>query len=144
MMRKTLLLSTALTLGALNPALAGGPVVVTEEPVVAEAKPASSAGMLIPILLLAAVAVAVASGNDDDTPPPSPSDIRFKEDIQRIGTNHLGLGVYRFRYKGLSGVWEGVMAQEVAVMHPTAIRHLPQGYMAVDYARLGLDLKQVA
>ena len=117
---------------------------VAEEPVVAEAKPASSAGILIPILLLAAVAVAVAGGNDDDTPPPGPSDIRFKEDIQRIGTNHLGLGVYRFRYKGLSGVWEGVMAQEVAVMHPTAIRHLPQGYMAVDYARLGVDLKQVA
>ena len=29
-------------------------------------------------------------------------------------------------------------------MHPAAIRQLPQGYMAVDYARLGLDLKQVA
>lgn len=50
-MRKALLLSTALTLGALNPALAGGPVVIAEEPEVVEAKPASSSGALIPLLL---------------------------------------------------------------------------------------------
>jgi hypothetical protein len=141
-MRKVLLLSTALTLGALNPGFAGGPVVIKEDVVVVEAKPASSTGMLIPLLLIAAI-VLVVSGDDDD-PLPQPSDIRLKEDIQRVGTNHLGLGVYRYRYKGLDGVYEGVMAQEVEVMHPSAIRALPYGYKAVDYAKLGLEMRRVA
>jgi hypothetical protein len=141
-MRKVLLLSTALTLGALNPVFAGGPVVIEDDVVVVEAKPASSTGMLIPLLLIAAIVLAV-SGNDDD-PLPQPSDIRLKEDIQRVGTNHLGLGVYRYRYKGLDGVYEGVMAQEVEVMHPSAIRALPYGYKAVNYAKLGLEMRRVA
>lgn len=141
-MRKVLMLSTALTLGALGPVLAGGPVAVQEEvtPVV-EAKPASSGGLLIPLLLIAAIAVAVSGDNGPSNPA---SDIRLKEDIQRVGTNRLGLGVYQYRYKGLDGVYEGVMAQEVEVMHPGAIRHLPMGYKTVDYAKLGLELKRVA
>lgn len=140
-MRKVLLLSSALTLGTLNPALAGGPVMVVEEPEVVAEKPASSAGMLIPILLLAAIAVAVAS--DDNGTNEVVSDRRLKEDAVRVGTNHLGLGVYQFRYRGLDGVWEGVMAQEVEIMHPGAIRALPQGYKAVDYRKLGLQMRRV-
>jgi hypothetical protein len=142
-MRKVFLMSTALTLGALNPVLAGGPVVVVEdtEPVVEE-KASSSGGMIIPLLLLAAVVAVVVSG--DDEPLAAPSDIRLKEDIRRVGTNHLGLGVYRYRYKGFQGVYEGVMAQEVEVMHPGAIKPLPMGFKAVDYDRLGLSLKRVA
>lgn len=140
-MRKVLLLSTALTLGVLNPALAGGPVVIEDDVVVVEAKPASSGGILLPLLLLAAIVLVVTQG---DEPPIKVSDIRLKEDIQRIGTNHLGLGVYRYRYKGLDGVYEGVMAQEVEVMHPGAIRVLPYGYKAVNYAKLGLEMRQVA
>lgn len=140
-MRKALLLSTALTLGTLNPALAGGPVVVEDDAPVVVEESTSSGGMLIPLLLLVAIAVAV-SGNDD--PQVNDSDIRLKEDIQRVGTNHLGLGVYRYRYKGLEGVYEGVMAQEVEVMHPGAIHLRPGGYKAVDYARLGLEMKRVA
>lgn len=143
-MRKVLLLSTALTLGALTPALAGGPVVVEEDTKVVEAKPASSGGILIPLLLLAAIVAVASSGGDDAPPATAPSDIRLKEDIRRVGTNHLGLGVYQYRYKGMEGVYEGVMAQEVEVMHASAIRMLPQGYKAVDYAKLGLELKRVA
>ncbi len=142
-MRKVLLLSTALTLGVLNPAVAGGPVVVEDDVEVVETKPASSGGVLVPLLLLAAVVAIVASG-DDDEPEAQFSDIRLKEDIRRIGTNRLGLGVYQYRYRGLEGVWEGVMAQEVEVMHPGAVRTLAMGYKAVDYARLGLQLKRVA
>lgn len=142
-MRKFLLLSTALTLGAITPVLAGGPAVVVEEdtPVV-EAQPASSGGMLIPLLLIGVV-IAVAIGGGDDSPP-APSDIRLKHDIRRMGTNHLGLGVYQYRYKGFDGIYEGVMAQEVEVMHPGAIRPLAEGYKAVDYAKLGLSLRRVA
>lgn len=142
-MRKVFLMSTALTLGALNPGLAGGPIVVVEDtaPMVEE-KASSSGGMIIPLLLLAAV-VAVVVGNDDPVEA-QVSDIRLKDDIQRIGTNHLGLGVYRYRYKGMDGVYEGVMAQEVEIMHPGAIRGLPMGFKAVDYGRLGLELRRVA
>lgn len=140
-MRKVFLMSTALTLGALNPAFAGGPVAVVEEdtPVV-EAEPASSGGMLIPLLLIGAVIAIAASGDDS---PPLVSDIRLKEDIRRVGTNHLGLGVYQYRYRGFDGIFEGVMAQDVEVMHPGAIRALPEGYKGVDYAKLGLELRRV-
>jgi Chaperone of endosialidase len=143
MFRKALLMSTALTLGTLNPAMAGGPVVVEEEVEVVEAKPASSSGALIPLLLLVAVLAVAASGGDDE-PVAQASDVRLKEDIRRVGTNRLGLGVYQYRYKGMDGVWEGVMAQEVEVMHPGAIRALPFGYKAVDYGKLGMELKRVA
>lgn len=147
-MRKALLLSTALTLGTLNPASAGGPVIVEDDVEVVEAKPTSSAGLVIPLLLLAVVVAAAASGGDDEAAPPaeviSVSDRRLKEDIRRVGTNHLGLGVYQYRYKGMDGIYEGVMAQEVEVMHPAAIRALPYGYKAVNYARLGLEMKRVA
>jgi hypothetical protein len=142
-MRKALLLSTALTLGALNPALAGGPIVIAEEREVVEAAPASSSGAVIPLLLLGVV-LAIVVSRDDDEPEAAISDIRLKTDVQRVGTNRLGLGVYRWRYKGLDGVWEGVMAHEVAIMHPGAVRALPMGYKAVDYARLGLEMKRVA
>lgn len=142
-MRKVFLMSTALTLGALNPALAGGPIVVVEDtaPMVEE-KASSSGGMIIPLLLLAAVVAVVVSNNDEETV--MVSDIRLKEDIRRVGSNHLGLGVYRYRYKGMDGIYEGVMAQEVEVMHPGAIRRLPEGFMAVNYAKLGLELRRVA
>ena len=141
-MRKVLLLSTALTLGALNPVFAGGPVVVEDDVVVVEAKPASSGGILLPLLLLAAIIVIVTG--DDNEPDVQISDNRLKTDVQRVGTNHLGLGVYRYRYKGLDGVYEGVMAQEVEVMHPGAIRLLPYGYKAVNYTKLGLEMRRVA
>lgn len=141
-MRKALLLTSALTLGVLNPAFAGGPVVVEEE-VVEVTRPASSAGWVLPLLVVIAV-VAIANGDDDADLDPQPSDNRLKEDIQRVGTNRLGLGVYRYRYRGMAGVYEGVMAQEVEVMHPTAVRRLPYGYKAVDYAKLGLRLRRVA
>jgi Chaperone of endosialidase len=82
----------------------------------------------------------------NDDPPAAAfaaSDIRLKEDIRRVGTNHLGLGVYQYRYKGMDGVYEGVMAQEVEILHPGAIKPLPQGYKAVDYASLGLTLRRI-
>lgn len=146
-MQKFLLLSTALTVGTIIPAMAGGPVIVEDDVDVVEQKPASSTGVLIPLLLLAAVIAVASSGGDDDavttTGSTQVSDIRLKEDIRRVGTNHLGLGVYQYRYKGMDGVWEGVMAQEVEVMHPGAIKRLPFGYKAVDYASLGLTMRQV-
>lgn len=145
MIRKALLLSTALTLGILTPGFAGGPVVIEAEPEVVEAKPTSSSGLLIPLLLLAVIVAATSGGGDDGRDRTTTvSDIRLKEDIRRVGTNRLGLGVYRYRYKGMDGVWEGVMAQEVEIMHPAAVVTMPGGYKAVRYDRLGLSTRRVA
>jgi hypothetical protein len=143
--KKILLLSTALTLGTLSASYAGGLAEPVLEPemapaVIEEATSSSSGGIIVAVLLLLLIAAA-ASGSS--TPPPAPSDIRLKEDITRVGTNHLGLPVYTFRYKGLPEVWEGVMAQDVEIMHPNAVRPIGYGFKGVDYARLGLSLKRV-
>lgn len=63
------------------------------------------------------------------------SDRRLKEDIKRVGTLDNGLGVYRYRLKGENHYQIGVMAQEVAEIHPSAIVHDPSGFMKVDYEK---------
>src|SRR5215471_12454930 len=49
------------------------------------------------------------------------SDIRLKTDITRIGTGAHGLPIYTFRYVGESELYEGVMAQDVLPVMPTAV-----------------------
>lgn len=67
------------------------------------------------------------------------SDIRFKRDITLVGRRDDGLGIYRYRYLWSDNVYVGAMAQEVALIHPDAVVRDPlTGYLAVDYARLGL------
>ena len=63
------------------------------------------------------------------------SDRRLKTDIKRVGTLDNGLGVYSYRLKGENHYQIGVMAQEVAEVHPEAIVHDPSGFMKVDYQR---------
>jgi len=80
------------------------------------------------------------------TPPTSGviiSDIRLKEDIQRVGTTALGLPLYRFRYRGQEGAFEGVMAQDVLLVAPEAVSVGPDGYLRVDYVRLGAPFRRV-
>src|SRR5687767_946494 len=72
------------------------------------------------------------------------SDRRLKEDIVRIGEHPLGIGLYLFRYRAPlharfgAGRRLGVMADEVQAVLPDAVVVQPDGYMQVDYARLGL------
>jgi len=71
----------------------------------------------------------------------TPSDIRLKRDIVLIGRLDDGLGLYRYRYRWSDTVYVGVMAQEVALIHPDAIvRDALDDYLRVDYGRLGLKL----
>lgn len=50
------------------------------------------------------------------------SDVRAKEDIERIGTHdELGVGVYKYRYIGDPTPQIGVMAQEVEQVKPEAV-----------------------
>jgi opacity protein-like surface antigen len=70
-----------------------------------------------------------------------PSDIRFKRDIALVGRRDDGLGIYRFKYLWSDTAYIGLMAQEVALIHPEAVvRDQLTGYMRVDYARLGMPL----
>jgi outer membrane immunogenic protein len=74
------------------------------------------------------------------TPTLIGSDIRLKRDIVLVARRSDGLGLYRFRYLWSENVYVGVMAQEVALLYPDAVfRDQLTGYMAVNYARLGLQ-----
>jgi len=69
------------------------------------------------------------------------SDARLKRDIVLVGRLDDGLGLYQYRYLWSDTVYVGVMAQEVALIHPDAIvRGGLDDYLRVDYGRLGLRL----
>lgn len=68
------------------------------------------------------------------------SDVRLKRDIVLVGRLDDGLGLYRYRYLWSDTVYVGVMAQEVAFVHPDAIVQGLDGYLRVNYSRLGLEL----
>jgi outer membrane immunogenic protein len=69
------------------------------------------------------------------------SDARLKRDIVLVGRRDDGLGLYQYRYLWSDTVYVGVMAQEVALVHPDAIVHSGlDDYLRVDYGRLGLKL----
>jgi outer membrane immunogenic protein len=69
------------------------------------------------------------------------SDVRLKHDIALVGRRDDGLGLYSYRYLWSDTVYVGVMAQEVALMHPDAVvRSGLDSYLRVDYSRLGLKL----
>jgi outer membrane immunogenic protein len=72
---------------------------------------------------------------------PAPSDIRLKRDIALVGRRDDGLGLYSYRYLWSDTVYVGVMAQEVALVHPDAIvRGDLDDYLRVNYGRLGSRL----
>lgn len=74
-----------------------------------------------------------------------PSDRRLKTEIKAVGTDErTGLTLYQFRYiDGGDTVYQGVMADEVAVRYPDAVVQMPDGYLAVIYAVLGIEFKRV-
>jgi len=56
-----------------------------------------------------------------------------------LGRLDNGIGVYRFRYRGNDHTtYVGVMAQEVQNIVPDAVSRGRDGYLRVDYDRLGL------
>ena len=71
----------------------------------------------------------------------SSSDIRLKRDIVEIGRLESGLHLYRFRYKWGDQQYVGVMAQEVGRIVPGAVSRGADGYLRVDYGKLGLRLE---
>jgi hypothetical protein len=69
------------------------------------------------------------------------SDIRLKRDIARVGTLDNGLPLYRYKYNWSDQVYVGVMAQEAADVAPDAVVKGDDGYLRVNYARLGTGMK---
>jgi polysaccharide export outer membrane protein len=70
----------------------------------------------------------------------APSDIRLKRDIVLLDRLPNGIGLYRYRYVWSDQVYVGVMAQEVARISPGAVVHGTDGFLRVNYARLGMRL----
>lgn len=68
-----------------------------------------------------------------------PSDRRLKTDIELIGFDPRGWGIYLFRY-----LWDhensdrrtGYMADEVAIVRPDAVGMMASGFLCIDYGAL--------
>ncbi|MBX9778018.1 MAG: tail fiber domain-containing protein, partial [Xanthobacteraceae bacterium] len=69
------------------------------------------------------------------------SDIRAKHAIALLGQLDNGLGLYRFSYLGSDQAYVGVMAQEVEAVRPDAVVHHSDGYLRVDYDKLGFQMQ---
>ena len=92
----------------------------------------------------------------DDGSPPVPaltmlgpsvgddnSDVRLKEDLHFIGSTVFGLPLYHFKYIGKPETYEGVMAQDVLQVMPSAVSRGVDGYYRVNYGALGTRMRQV-
>ena len=69
------------------------------------------------------------------------SDIRAKHAITLLGHLENGLGFDRFSYLGSDQAYVGVMAQEVEAVRPEAVVHHSDGYLRVDYDKLGFEMQ---
>ncbi|MBY9051364.1 tail fiber domain-containing protein, partial [Pseudomonas fluorescens] len=69
------------------------------------------------------------------------SDMALKHDIVLLGHLANGLSYYRFSYIGSRKAYVGVMAQEVESVMPDAVTRDSDGYLRVDYDKLGLKFR---
>lgn len=73
------------------------------------------------------------------------SDVALKTNVVRIGTHPAGFGLYVFNYKAefqKFGVGRhfGVLAQEVEHVVPDAVAMGADGFLRVNYGKLGISL----
>jgi outer membrane immunogenic protein len=81
------------------------------------------------------------SGDYDYVRNIGPSDVRLKRDVTLVGRLDDGLGIYSFRYLWSDVVYVGVMAQEVALLHPRSVVHDElNDYLSVDYQSMGIRM----
>lgn len=75
------------------------------------------------------------------------SDRRLKTNIEKVGADeNTGLTLYSFNYiesVGQDGTFIGVLADEVMEDYPEAVLVMDNGYYAVDYDKLGIELQTV-
>jgi hypothetical protein len=65
----------------------------------------------------------------------------LKHDVVLLGHLDNGLGWYRFSYNGSDKAYVGVIAQEVQTVAPEAVARGNDGYLRVDYDKLGLKFE---
>lgn len=70
------------------------------------------------------------------------SDARLKDNIIPVGYRN-GYVLWEFTYKGSAEKFRGVMAQMVVEQRPDAVVMEPDGFYAVDYARLGFPMERI-
>lgn len=73
------------------------------------------------------------------------SDRRLKKNIELVGRDERTmLSLYEFEYKDGSGKrYVGVMADDVEKRFPEMVYKMPDGYKAVNYAGLGIEMLEV-
>jgi hypothetical protein len=73
------------------------------------------------------------------------SDIRIKENIERVGTHfRTQLPIYEFNYTHIPDKrFRGVMAQDVEKVFPDAVETMHDGIKVVNYAMLGMEMEEV-
>jgi hypothetical protein len=69
------------------------------------------------------------------------SDINVKHDIILLGRFANGMGLYRFAYNGSQKQYVGVIAQEAMKVMPQAVSRDGEGYLRVDYDKLGVPFQ---
>ena len=68
------------------------------------------------------------------------SDIRLKEDINRVGTSPSGIPVYDFKYLGSDTVYRGVMSKDVP---QATVKNFIGEYDGVDYSKIDVEFKTI-
>ena len=64
-----------------------------------------------------------------------------KHDVALLGHLANGLGYYRFSYNGSDRAYVGVIAQEVQQIAPQAVVRDREGYLRVDYDKIGVKFQ---
>lgn len=74
------------------------------------------------------------------------SDLRLKKDVVHLATLENGIKVYAFKYLWNEAIHVGVMAQDLLAdpVRSQAVIVMPNGFYAVDYAKLGLRMTTLA
>jgi hypothetical protein len=69
------------------------------------------------------------------------SDLALKHDVVQLGYLVNGLGYYRFSYLRSNKAYVGVIAQEVQSVMPEAVTRGTDGYLRVNYHKLGIKFR---
>tara|TARA_A100001201_G_scaffold106273_1_gene90890 strand:+ start:3805 stop:4566 length:762 start_codon:yes stop_codon:yes gene_type:complete len=73
----------------------------------------------------------------------SASDIKMKENINKVGKSPQGYSIYEFNYIGDATRYRGVMAQDVVKIHPMAVEVMSSGYLGVNYDLIDVNMEEV-
>ena len=89
----------------------------------------------------------IDTGRDMTTAPDGAygmaSDVRLKENINKVGNSPSGINIYEWNYIGNSQRYRGVMAQEILPIHPEAVALQPDGYLSVFYGKIDVNMEKV-